>query len=139
MNFHPVITTSLLLLILLNAIFITTPFVSSVSLIDGKIILVNMSTKQTLSAHCKSNGEDVGTFTIASAGSASFLSHILVKQRTVASCSMTLGNLHGDFDVFDWDRDKSMCFQRICMWRISEDGLSLLINNEHYELQFRWP
>ncbi|KAK4388050.1 hypothetical protein Sango_2411600 [Sesamum angolense] len=110
-----------------------------VTLIDGKIVLVNTSTKQTLSAHCKSNGEDVGTFTIAPGGSASFLSHILVEQRTVASCSMTLGNLHGDFDVFDWDRDKGRYADRICLWQISEDGLSLLINNEQYELQFRWP
>ncbi|KAL0433082.1 UNVERIFIED_CONTAM: hypothetical protein Slati_2642500 [Sesamum latifolium] len=106
MNFHPVITTSVLLLILLNAIFITTPFVSSVTLIDGKIVLV-MSTKQTLSAHCKSNGQDVGTFTIVPGNDASFLSHILVKQRTVASCSMTLGNLHGDFVVFDWTEIKA--------------------------------
>ncbi|KAK4421686.1 hypothetical protein Salat_2119200 [Sesamum alatum] len=137
MKSHPIIETSLLL-ILLNG-FITTPFVYSLTLFDCKIFLVNTSTKQTLSAHCQSTGEDVGKFTIAPKGSASFLSHVLVKRKTVASCSMTLGNLHGDFNVFDWDRDKGRCADNICMWQISEDGLSLLINNEQYVLQFRWP
>ncbi|KAK4421684.1 hypothetical protein Salat_2119000 [Sesamum alatum] len=137
MRSHPVMKTSALLLILLN-LFITTAFVSSLTLFDWKIYLDNTSTKQTLSAHCQSTGEDVGKFTINPTGSVSFLSHVLVKQKTVASCSMTLGNLHGDFNVFDWDRDKGRCPDKTCLWRINEDGLSMLVNNE-YVLQFRWP
>ncbi|KAI3459602.1 hypothetical protein Pfo_016265 [Paulownia fortunei] len=130
---HP--SKPFLLLILLNAF---TPLVFSLSLFDCKIVFINSSPNQTLTASCQSNGDDVGTYTITPARSASFLSHVLVKQRTVASCSMTMGNLHGSFDVFDWDRDRLRCANKVCVWQINEDGLSLLINNG-YVLQFHWP
>lgn len=109
-----------------------------ITLFDATIYLTNKSNKTTLTAGCQSNGGDVGNFTILPhLMTVSFASHVIVKKRSFASCSMRLGNLHGNFLVFDWDRDKNRCADKKCSWLVAESGLSLYINNS-YQPQFNW-
>lgn len=109
----------------------------SITLFDCTIDLYNTSNK-TLTARCNSNGAYLGSFTIPSFGYQDFVSHVLVRERSYATCSMTLGNLHGTFEVFDWGRDKNRCQQKLCYWMIDEKGLSLLIGSD-FVLQYKWP
>ena len=95
---------------------------SSLTLFDASVSLNNL-TNITLIAECQSNGAGIGTFNIPSLGQKNFLSHIIVNGRSVAICSMTLGNLRGNFLVFDWDRDKNKCRDRLCLWHIDRSGL----------------
>ncbi|KAH6801087.1 hypothetical protein C2S52_001551 [Perilla frutescens var. hirtella] len=125
-------------LILAIMILVGAAFAYAVTLFDCQIILLNDSQNQTLVAGCKSNGADIGTLTIPPTRKKDFLSHVLVRERSFATCSMTLGNLHGTFDIFDWDRDKNKCKDKVCIWRITEAGLSLMINNV-FVFQFKWP
>lgn len=134
MEFHTSKTSLLILAILLIAF---APRAFSITLFDYSIYL-NNSANQTLTAHCTSNGADAGELTIAPHEWRYFLSHVLVKERTVATCSITLGKLHGSFDVFDFDRDKKRCPPKVCYWTINEIGLYLRLNNA-YILQFQWP
>lgn len=114
-------------------------FASSLTLFDAGVILDNNS-NETLIASCRSNGAFIGTFTIPSLGTADFRTNVLVKQRSVATCSMKLGKLRGSFDVFDWGRDKRRCANRVCRWNIDQSGLYLLVNNNNkYIFVFSWP
>lgn len=132
MEFHPS-KTSLILAILLIAL---APRAFPLTLFDYTIYLTNDS-KQTLTARCTSNGADVGELTVAPQQTGRLVSHVLVKERTLATCSMKLGKLHGTFDVFEYDRDKKRCTSKFCYWKIDERGLWLRVNN-NYVLQFKW-
>ncbi|PIN15539.1 hypothetical protein CDL12_11821 [Handroanthus impetiginosus] len=105
---------TLLLLIVFTNAFI--PLIFSVSIFDCKIIVTNTSQNKTLTPNLPHTHEE------------KYLSY----------CLMKLGHKHGDFIVFDWDRDHSRCANKICEWHINEDVLSLLIKNI-LVLQFRWP
>lgn len=136
MEFHHSKTKTLLALAIL---FIAlAPCAFSITLFDYNIYVYDDSNK-TLTARCKSNGADVGELTIVQRHWGNFVSHVLVKERTVATCSMTLGNLHGTFDIFDWDRDKERCIPiKFCYWKVDETGLSLRVRDTFVK-QFNWP
>lgn len=132
MEFHPSKTSSVLTILLITF----TPCAFSITLFDCTIDLYN-SSNNTLTASCNSNRAYVGSFTIPPLEYQDFISHVLVREKSIATCSMTLGNLHGTFNIFDWDRDKIRCQQKFCYWRINM-RLSLLIHND-FVLQFKWP
>ncbi|KAK4425344.1 hypothetical protein Salat_1728400 [Sesamum alatum] len=123
------------ILFLLNAFF---HLGFSVTLFDWTILIVNDSKSQTLTTHCQTNGVDIGTKTLNPSGKQAFLCPVLVKQRTVATCDMTLGNSHGRFDVLDFDRDRNRCVDKACLWHVNENGLFLVINGQ-LVLQYPWP
>ncbi|KAL2230191.1 UNVERIFIED_CONTAM: hypothetical protein Sindi_1613500 [Sesamum indicum] len=112
-------------------------FIFSVGAYDCVVTLINGSTNQVLTAHCQANGTDVGTTTLDPAGTASFLTPVAGDQRTVATCDMTLGNLHGRFDVFDSNEDRSRCAVRALSWRIDESGLYVFANQQWYQ-RYHW-
>ncbi|KAK4406042.1 hypothetical protein Sango_0610700 [Sesamum angolense] len=95
-----------------------------------EVTLINGSTNQALTAHCLANGTDVGTTTLDPAGFVSFLTPVAGDQRTVATCDLTLGNLHGRFDVFDSNEDRSRCSVRALSWRIDESGLYVFVDQQ---------
>ncbi|KAK4406045.1 hypothetical protein Sango_0611000 [Sesamum angolense] len=123
------------ILFLLNSFI---PLALSVTLFNWTILIINDSKNQALTTHCQTNGDDIGTKTLSPAEKQAFLCPVLVKQRTVASCDMTLGNLHGRFDVLDWDRDRNRCVDKACLWHVNEDGVFLLLNGQ-WVLQYTWP
>lgn len=132
----PLSQNLLLLLLVLNS---SIPFVFCVTLYDVDIIILNYG-ESDLTTHCKTNGVDIGTTIIKPSDRQRFKDHVLVRQRSLASCDMTLGNRHGQFDVFDSKRgDLKRCADRLCLWMVQEDGLFLFIDLDHYELIYKWP
>lgn len=130
---------NLLLLIVLMLSSSSISVVLSLTLFDWQILITNTSKNQTLTTHCATNGEDIGTMALQPFAKQAFLDHVLVKQRSLASCDMSLGNKRGRFDVFDSDRgDLKRCADKTCVWNVNEDGLFLDINNQ-YLLQYQWP
>lgn len=129
--------TSLIITILVIASTSTHYSAFSLTLFDCKIVLINTSNR-TLKAACDSNGARVGSFIIPPFRNTDFLSHVLVRETTLATCSMTLGTLHGTFDVFHWNRDKNRCQNKLCIWQVNESGLSLRLHT-FFKLQFEWP
>ncbi|XP_011091683.1 uncharacterized protein LOC105172042 [Sesamum indicum] len=123
------------LVLLLNALI---PLAFSITLFDWTILIVNDSKDQTLTTHCETNGDDIGTKALNPSTKQAFVCPVLVKERTVASCDITLGNLHGRFDVLDWDRDQRRCVDGACLWHVDENGLFLVINCQ-LVLQYPWP
>ncbi|KAK4406047.1 hypothetical protein Sango_0611200 [Sesamum angolense] len=123
------------LLLLLNASII--PLAFSVTLFDWTVVIINDSKDQTLTTHCRTNGDDIGTKALNPSSQQAFLCPVLVNARTVASCDMTLGNLHGRFDVLDWDRDQRRCADGECLWHVEENGVFLVINCQ-LVLQYPW-
>ncbi|KAK4425343.1 hypothetical protein Salat_1728300 [Sesamum alatum] len=122
-------------LLLLNALI---PLGFSTTLFDWTVLIVNDSKDQTLTTHCQTNGDDIGTKTLNASGQQAFLCPVLVKERTVATCDMTLGKLRGSFDVLEWDRDRHRCADGACLWHVNENGLFLAINCD-LVLQYPWP
>ncbi|KAK4425342.1 hypothetical protein Salat_1728200 [Sesamum alatum] len=106
---------------------------------DWKIVVVNDSNNQVLTTHCQTNGDDIGTKTLYSYEHQEFQCPVLVRERTVASCDLTLGKLRGRFSVFDWDRDRRRCADKACLWHVDENGVFLAINGGELVLQYPWP
>ncbi|KAI3469917.1 hypothetical protein Pfo_026580 [Paulownia fortunei] len=125
----------LLLFFLLNAFI---PFGFPLTLYDWQVLIANDSKNQALTTHCYTNGDDIGTRTLGPSDKQAFLSPVLVKERSLASCDMTLGKLHGRFDVFDSDRDSHRCVDKTCIWKVNENGLFLVINGQ-LVLVYQWP
>ncbi|KAI3469916.1 hypothetical protein Pfo_026579 [Paulownia fortunei] len=125
----------LLFFFLLNAFI---PFVFSLTLYDWQILITNDSKNQTLTTHCYTNGDDIGTRALRPSGKQAFQCPVLVKKRTLASCDMTLGKLRQHVDLFDSDRDIGMCADKTCIWKVNEIGFYLNIFGR-FVLIDQWP
>ncbi|KAK4425349.1 hypothetical protein Salat_1728900 [Sesamum alatum] len=129
--------SNILFFYLLLSAFNPYNFIFQVHAYDCEVTLINGSTNQVLTAHCQSNGTDVGTTTLDPAGTGSFLTPVAGDKRSVASCDMTLGNLHGHFDVFDSDIYRSACAVRALSWRVDESGLYVFLDQQ-WSLKYHW-
>lgn len=111
----------------------------SIVLLDWTILLKNSSPNVNLVSHCYANGNDVGLTTLLPSQTQTFTCSVILKHRSVATCELTLGNLHGSFDLFDWDRDRDRYEElgNYSVWQADEKGLSLSLHGK-YVFQFPW-
>ncbi|KAK6138497.1 hypothetical protein DH2020_027758 [Rehmannia glutinosa] len=91
-------------------------------------ILISNDSKSNANYTLLPNGDDIGTSALGPSEDRAFLCPVLVKERTLASCDMTLGKLHRRIDVFDSDNDSDKCTDKTCIWHVNEDGFFLTLN-----------
>lgn len=125
----------LLVLLVSNALI---QFGSSVTLFSWTIQLTNRSRNTTLVTECQANGKPIGARSIHPESDQAFLCDVIVKKRSVATCDLRLGDLHGRFDVFDSKRDLRRCKDKACLWVVNEIGLSVFLG-PLLEFQYGWP
>ncbi|KAH6816140.1 hypothetical protein C2S51_020960 [Perilla frutescens var. frutescens] len=111
--------------------------INSATAFNCEVTLVDGSANQGATAHCLANGSDLGRGTMDPYATFSFVTPVVENQRTIMTCDITLGNLHGRFDLFDSNADAQRCALRALDWRIDENGLFILIDHVFVQ-RYRW-
>lgn len=102
-------------------------------------IINNLGDDTTLTIHCRSKDDDLGTHSLPFEADFHWSFHINIGRTTLFYCDMNWDYIKGHFDVFVAKRDTVRCGTK-CVWRVDRDGLYLYIaKDEEYELQYRWP
>ncbi|KAM6565496.1 hypothetical protein CsatA_024624 [Cannabis sativa] len=105
------------------------------------VYIINfLDVNTTLSVHCKSADDDLGTHIVSYGDNFNWSFNINFFRTTLFYCDMSTskGDLKGHFVVFD--AQKYDCHDNKCYWKVSQSGLYLFnyLHNE-YELQYSWP
>lgn len=86
---------------------------------------------------CTINGKTGGAVVIKPFTPLGFKVPLLVGERTLATCEMTLHTKCQRFVVFGSDRDLKRCNGRFCTWIVTDGALYLRINGLNV-IQYRW-
>ncbi|XP_062104471.1 S-protein homolog 29-like [Humulus lupulus] len=93
----------------------------------------------TLSIHCQSADDDLGTHLLSYGANYNWSFNVNLFRTTLFYCDMTRGDkVSGHFDVFD--AQKHDCHDHKCYWDVSKTGLYLFnYRLNKYEFQYAWP
>ena len=106
---------------------------------DYDIEIYNGSYHTSLVTTCTTSYMPLGTVTIKRRSPQIFQCGYLDGERSMLTCNVTMGKLHGGFTFFNSGRDHlTNCKDLMCSWIVDERGLSMRKGGREV-LHYRWP
>ncbi|KAH7573097.1 hypothetical protein JRO89_XS03G0068300 [Xanthoceras sorbifolium] len=99
-----------------------------------------LGTDATLTVHCKSTDQDLGTHVLEREAHFNWDFKIGKGSPAIYDCDLSYDKITGHFTMFNEQRDALRCGDEKCLWKVQQDGMFLYIKeHDAYEKQFSWP